>query len=50
MAKGKTATATVVVRNMPATTVSRTVELVVKNDMLVVDTDDSNQGVDSRFQ
>lgn len=47
MAKGQTASKTVVVNNVPASTVTKTVELIVKNDMLVPDTNDINPGVNS---
>lgn len=50
MAKGQTASETVVLNNMKATTTTKTVELVVVNDKLVPDDKSINPGVDSRFQ
>lgn len=47
MAKGQTASKTVVVNNVKAATVTKTVELIVKNDMLVPDTNDIEAGVNS---
>lgn len=47
MAKGQTASKTITVNNMPATTATKTVELIVKNDQLVPDNNDINSGVNS---
>lgn len=49
MAKGKTASETVTINNMPATTATKTLELVVVNDQLVPDQKEIKPGVDSRF-
>lgn len=48
MAKGKTATKTVVLKNMPQTTVAKVVELVVINDQLVPENNEINEGVNTR--
>lgn len=50
MAKGQTATETIVLNNMPKTTTTKTVELIVYNTRLVPDMGTVNPGVDSRFQ
>lgn len=47
MAKGQTASKTVVVNNVKSVTLSKTLELIVKNDMLVPDTNDLEPGVNS---
>lgn len=47
MAQGKTVTATVVVNNVKATTVSKTVEPIVVNGQLVPDDMDIHPGVNS---
>jgi hypothetical protein len=47
MAIGKTASKTVTLNNTPAMTATKTVELVVVNDQLVVDRNDIHPGVNS---
>ena len=47
MAKGKTASKTVIQNNTPSSTVTKTVELVVVNDQLVPDNKDINPGVNT---
>lgn len=48
MAKGQTASKTVVVNNMPSVTVSKIVELIVVNNQLISDNNDVNPGVNSK--
>jgi hypothetical protein len=45
MAKGKVTTVGVIINNKPASTVSRSVELVMVNNQLVIDNNDINPGV-----
>jgi hypothetical protein len=48
MAVGKTVSATVVINNMKATTVSKTLTPIIVNGALVADDIDVNPGVNSR--
>ena len=45
MAKGKTISTPVVVNNIKSNTVTKTVELIVVNDQLVPDRNDTEKGV-----
>lgn len=50
MAKGQTQSKNVIINNRPTVTVVKIVELIVKNDQLVADTNDTESGVNSRTQ
>lgn len=48
MAKGQQATKNIIINNKPSTQISKVVELVVVNGMLVPDENEINPGVNSK--